>query len=137
MVLSATLFKSPGSLNHQTKVAADAMQHSTYIPAAPINAMPFVGQHPGIGHIAIQARRENEKHDAELVTFAAEMFARKAVPEFVQNFREDHGQAEHPPIFWSEKLMEAGQLRRRCRIVPTPGRARTLTGTDKRRRPSC
>src|SRR5262245_23039678 len=38
MVLKAILFNSPGVLNHQTKVAIEAMQTSTYIPAAPINA---------------------------------------------------------------------------------------------------
>ena len=72
--------------------------------------MPLVGQHPGIGHVAIQARCEHQEHDAHFVAFAAEVLARQAVAEFVNDF--GHGQrgAQIDPVLGLEELMKRGQL---------------------------
>ncbi len=48
--------------------------------------MPFVGQHPGIRHVTVQARRQHQHEDADFMAFAAEVFASEAMAEFVQDF---------------------------------------------------
>ena len=72
--------------------------------------MEFVGEHPGVGNVAVEGRREDEHHRPQLVTFAAEMLARQAVTKLVQDFDDGHRDAEVKPVLWSEELVEGRQL---------------------------
>ncbi len=91
----------------------DRSQHQFHIHPrrADGRAMPTVGQHPRIRHVAIQTGGQYQKHDPHLMTFAAEMFARHAVPEFVNDF----GDAQHPrhqhPVLGREKRIKRRQFR--------------------------
>ena len=73
--------------------------------------LPLVGQHPGIGDVAVQAGREHQQHHAHLVALAAKVLAHQPVAELVQHLGQ--GQHEHHPdhVLGGEELMEAGELR--------------------------
>lgn len=47
--------------------------------------MPLVWQQPRVGHIAVQAWRQHQDHDADFVAFAAEFLATQTMAEFVQH----------------------------------------------------
>ena len=74
-------------------------------------AFPFARQHPRVGDVAIQARRQHENHHAEFMTFAPQNLARQPVPELVQNFREEERYAQEQQVARSEELLELRQLR--------------------------
>ena len=57
--------------------------------------MPVVGQHPGVGDVAVQAGREHQQHHAHLVALAAEVLARQAVAELVQHLGDASVIASH------------------------------------------
>ena len=81
------------------------------MPAAPMaGPMPFVGQHPGIGNVAIETRREHQDHDAHLVTFAAEMLAGQPVAELVHDLRHAQHRGQQEGVVDVEELVELGQL---------------------------
>ncbi len=86
-------------------------QHELHVHAARADgrALPLVGQQPGVGDVAVQARREHEDHDAHLVTFAAEMLAGHAVAELVQDFGDAQRDRKQQRVLEAEERMKVGQ----------------------------
>ena len=82
----------------------DRGQHQLDVHAAGADGrpVPLVGQHPGVGDVAIQAGREHEDHHAHFVAFAAEVLARQAVAELVQDL--GHAQRDREPAGRCAKL---------------------------------
>ena len=102
---------SPGWLNHHKNVAHRGQEQlDIHARRADRRAVPLVGQHPGVGDVAIERRREHQHHRAQLVAFAAEMFARQAVAELVQHLDRGHRDAEVEPVLRAEELMKRRQL---------------------------
>ena len=74
------------------------------------HAVPLAGQQPGVGDVAIQAGRQHQDHHAHFVAFTAEMLARDAVAEFMDDFR--YGQREHQVegVGDVEEVLQGGEL---------------------------
>ena len=106
-----SMLSRPGVLNHQMNVPDDASTHFDVHARRPDRRpLPLVRQHPRVGHVAVQAGRQHEEHDAHLVTFAAEMLARQPVAELVQHLRHAERDASQMPFCGREELVEARQL---------------------------
>ena len=74
-------------------------------------ALPLVGQHPGIGNVAIQTRCEHQDHHAHLVALAAKMFAGQAVAELVNNLGQAQYHSQPEGVDRIEKLVKTRQFR--------------------------
>ena len=72
--------------------------------------LPFIRQHPRVGDIAIQAGREHEHHEAQFMTFAAEMFAAQAVAKLVADLGHGNRHRQPKPVALGEELVEARQF---------------------------
>ena len=73
------------------------------------DSLPFAGEAPGVGHVAVEAGHKGEQHDAELVDFAAEMFAGEGVAQLVQDFDGGDGGDQPEPISHVDEGGELGQ----------------------------
>ena len=87
-------------------------QFDVHAAGADGRAVPLVGQQPGVGDIAIQAGREHEDHHAHFVAFAAEVLARQAVAELVQDLGHAQRDGEQQRVLEAEELVERRQPRR-------------------------
>ncbi len=50
------------------------------------HSLPFVGQHPRVGHVAVQTGGEDQHHHAHFMATHTELFTTQSVPELVQYF---------------------------------------------------
>ena len=71
--------------------------------------MPLVGQHPGVGDVAVHTGREHQDHDPDLVALAAEVLARQSVSQLVEDLGEPQRHGQEQRVFCAEKLVEAGK----------------------------
>ena len=92
--------------------------------------LPLAGQHPRVRHVAVQAWRKHEEHDADLVTLAAEMLARQAVAKFVEQRQHfvvgDAGRVDAEPLELRADLPDVELL------AGLAGRERRADGVETR-----
>ena len=73
------------------------------------DSLPLAGESPGVGDVAIEAGDEGQQHHAELVDFAAEMFAGERVAQLVKDFDAGDGGDQPDPIAHVDEGGELGQ----------------------------
>ena len=118
---------------------ADRGQHELDVHArrADRRAMPPVGQHPRVGDVAVQAGREHQQHHAHLVALAAEVLARQAVAELVQDLgrrqRDRRATASSAPRRTSGTTAAAIGRRRTARCTSVSAASASSDAADHRR----
>ncbi len=71
--------------------------------------VPLIRQQPGVGNVAVQARREHQNHDADFMALTSEFLTRQSMAELVKDLgdRQRHSQPE--PVLGAKELVERRQ----------------------------